>query len=245
MTKLRSLSIIALVFTALACATSGAAGRSSAPGLHSAFLTPSQPIAGISVSFRTQAVDFGGRVPVLPSSTLTDPCTGLSTPVSPLVGWVSQPDSTGTSNQAAFNYTNGIWLAVTPPSMYAPGVAKNGELATVAQFFSDASDPVSLTDGSVAGHEAWVKQLGKIDCGASVAVQAGGFGTSPQIAATNDSTASPAIPSSPGTGAIMFSPQTTGDVMWMENGMILELAGPYAADILEKLASQVTWEPAA
>lgn len=214
--------------------------RSDVEGQRSAFYLPSAPIAGELVSPRQQAQAFGGPLPVITSVTAPAVCAQESTLLIGVASWISIPDKNGASQQIAVNYSNGVWMAVSPASFFAESIRKLDELPTVEEFFKDPEDPVTLRTGSVRGHTAWIKDLSAtFDCEAVTAVDLGA-GASDALAVP-EPTSSPAPTIEPMGPAVMYAPSQTADISWKERGFIIEVAGPYSADFLQNAAESMVW----
>ena len=116
-------------------------------------------------------------------------------------------------------------MSLTPKAFYSTSIA-NDELVPLAQAF-DASDyPAELTAGTVRNHIAWLNEMDPgLKCN------------------DEDATAPDAISSvAPQTEISRFDQTQTGNVMWVENGVVVHLVGPFPIERLISLAAQMTFE---
>jgi len=132
------------------------------------------------------------------------------------------------------NYTNGIWMSISPLSGYAPSIQKAQELPPVEDFYPSEDYPKSLTTGNVRGHTAWIKDLSpRFACGSTAAQD---VPTSSTPLATAEHLA--AIPY---TVAVMYDPTEIASVSWVEGGAVIEVVGPYPAATLAGLADGISF----
>jgi hypothetical protein len=193
---------------------------------------PAQPIPGTKVSL-ADAIDFVPyQVPQLPEVALSDPCTGQSSTLEMAAVW-DQPQEDAADSQVGFNYGDGIWISVSPLSGFVKSIQEAGELPPADSFFPETDYPDGVTTGSVRGHRAWLKELDpKFTC--STADQN-------SVTSMGSESPSPGGPSDPEIDAVMFDPRQTANITWAENGVVVDLTGPYPVAELQKLAEQMEW----
>jgi hypothetical protein len=131
------------------------------------------------------------------------------------------------------NYSKGIWVSVSPLSEYDSKIQKAGELPRVEDFFPADDYPKQLTTGDVRGHTAWVKELSpSFDCAKTSSETI----PSPSASSTGTQYSAP-------SAVVMYDPATIGDLNWIENGAVIDVAGPFPADTLKRVAEDITWLP--
>jgi hypothetical protein len=94
-------------------------GRDHVAPYFAARMMPGAPIPGQLVSLTAaQGLNAPVGLPLLPASSLPDPCTTGTTSVSLLALWSSSSTIPLAQRQFGMNYSNGIWVSVSPLSGY-------------------------------------------------------------------------------------------------------------------------------
>lgn len=193
---------------------------------------PNQPIPGERVSLERAASRVPYSIPVLPSEKLNDPCDGASSEVSVLAVWASTTATSREDRRTGMNYSHGIWVSISPISGLDAQAQAKGELRPVEEAFSKDDYPEGLRTGGVRGHVAWIKDLSaEFSCESTGRVG---------VDAPHGESAAPGSPSST-SKAIMYDPTQIASLNWAEQGVVVELVGPYSAETLSELAQGITW----
>ena len=193
---------------------------------------PSQPIPGQEVSFLEAQEDATFPVPTLPAVTLPDPCTEQDTTLTLVASWVAV-DQVGKSNQLGFTFNDGVWVSVTSLTEYDASSTSQAELLPVEKAFSPEDYPVQLQTGTVNEHTAWTKDIDpQFSCETAATVP---------VALTGAASSTPGSSAPQPRGPVMYDPTLIGDVTWAENGVVLDIAGPYDVGILTSIAEKVSF----
>jgi hypothetical protein len=172
------------------------------------------PIPGDRVSFAEALTRVAYPLPRLPAVSETDFCTGEDRSLELLASWASPTSIVLGSRQAGFTYSHGIWISISPKSLFR--FASASELPTLAEAFSVSDFPADLRDTTVRGHTAWAKDL--------------------------DPTISCGDLAGPPGNAYLLDPKKTANIQWMERGVVIEIAGPLPRDDLISIAEGIVWE---
>ncbi len=193
------------------------------------------PIPGVQTSLSTaESAAAFPAVPLLPSSTVSDPCTGESSQIELLETWVNT-EAEGKSKQLGFVYADGIWMNATSLDQFDSGVTQKGELAPLDAVFSEADRPSELKDGVVRGHPAWVKELSPdFACDHTIAVSGDG-------SASMETDAPSSIGPMDPTDHRIFDVTETASLRWVEGDVMIHLVGPFTVDELTGVAKSLTW----
>jgi hypothetical protein len=222
----------------------GHSTRGGGPG----YALDPKPIVGelVNISDAHRLTDY--PIPLLPKATLTDPCTHAATTVSLAQVWTNRELKDRSLRQVALTYNVGLWMTVTPKTWFVDKIASAQELPPAETAFAAFDYPTGTTTGSVRGHTAWVQQSGEnLSCG-SAQFWAGppdtASGSEPQcedaqlrhpmILPRGWPTSSP-LPWCRGTGPAHYD-GAGSEVRWMENGVVIDLTGPFTIDQLASLA---------
>lgn len=217
---LASLPVVLLIAVVTVSALTSSLGGSEEVRLSNQF--PSQPIPGTEVPMAAASKQLHYYLPILPEVSLVDVCTQELSPLTPLQVFVS---SDSPNAQSGMTYSNGIWVSVTPVSQYARSIQEAGELPPVNEWFSEGDYPTELATSAVHGKTAWVKELSKdFSCQSA---------SSKSVPNTKSVDGSP-VPEPP--LAKMFDPTKSGDITWLENGLVIDISGPYSVEQLMALA---------
>ncbi len=237
-TRHRSWLVGAMIPAILAGTAIGAAlssDRAEGPG-HMPAMFWGAPIPGEQVPSLAIASDrTGSALPLLPPMELKDACTHLSSPLELRAIWASSPWVEEGHRQAGMNYTHGVWVSVSPLSGYVPSMQKAQELPRVEEFFPENDYPKSLVTGDIRGHTAWIRELPtSFSCGKTAVTE---------VALESSGLASPSADGNSivENGTMMYDPSQTGNVSWVENGFVVEVAGPYDAATLLSFANATSF----
>lgn len=197
-----------------------------------------QPITGEAVDFKEVRSRTSLPIPVFSTvETLRDVCTGDSTVLTMVTAWASAPADRGDEpNQIGLTYTHGLWMSISPRNSFAPNGGKSADFPPLEGVFPPDQMPTGVSDGTVRGHAAWVS--GRSDperLAAACSV----------LAETPDAVATPGVEAplrGPGGAPVQgFDSADNGGLMWAENGVVIDLAGPYTIQELQRLADGITW----
>ncbi len=174
------------------------------------------PIPGIRATLAGAATTAPYPIPLLPAKQLEVPCLGVSAPLAPVDVWVSPPDTTPSQEiQVGVNFTHGIWMSLNPLSLEAI-TPVDGDLPHVADVFASFDTP-DFVEGTVRGHRAWTR------------------GFDPDLFTCPDPETVPV------DGAVVYDPTTTANIQWLENDVVIEVAGPFPVEVLTELAQDIKW----
>jgi hypothetical protein len=149
---------------------------------------------------------------------------------------LSPPAFWANSDQIGTTYSGGIWLAATPVSRYSPEIQKLGELPSIASFFGDEA-PSRLVTTEIRGHTAWEADLSRdFSCASGLPVSGGPAENGQRPGA------SPSPDNSLLASAVFYPSTESADVMWVEEGYVVEVSGPLPVDELAGLASRIAWQ---
>jgi hypothetical protein len=178
------------------------------------------PILGALVTANQQrAVTGAGRVPALNSVVLPSPCSGTQSTLKPLLLWAN-------STQIATNYSDGVWLVATPLGDFHPGALNGGIPPTPA-------GQIGVKLVLIRGQRGWlINPSQALSCPSLVFVGSTipGSGRLP-----SESSPLSAL-------AYMFPPSEEARIEWAERGYVIEIAGPFSATTLLKIADGLRWK---
>jgi hypothetical protein len=197
---------------------------------------PRQPIAGEAVTLPEAQTRVDFPIPVLPAAALADACNDQGpAPLTLLQVWVSSfAEGEEYAPQVGMNYSHGIWVSLSPLSSHTFGDVE--ELPAVEDFFDPGwSYPDGLITGVVRDHVAWKAPISPdFDCGSGSQVPGVPLGEVTPLPV-------PEVEAPP-VGAVMYDPLQTGSIKWLENGVVINLVGPYPTDILSAIVEgEVIW----
>jgi hypothetical protein len=198
------------------------------------------PIPGEAVSLAQARLRVDYPIPILDSSTLPDACTSVQAPVTLIQMWATSEGEDRELRQVGSSYSHGLWISVTPLAGYNFGNVS--EMPTVESWFGPEDPVTELETSRVRGHVAWAGELDpNFSCeGAPVpdAIQSPSANV-PRVHTEEEECAGlKCVPDAP---KIMFNPMMTGSVTWLENGVAVNLVGPYSVAQLAVLAENISW----
>jgi hypothetical protein len=198
------------------------------------------PIPGEPVSLAQARLRVDYPIPILGSSALPDACTEVQGPVTLIQMWATSEGEDRELRQVGSSYSHGLWISVTPLAGYNFGNVS--EMPTVESWFGPEDPETRLETSSVRGHVAWAGQLDpNFSCeGARVpeVIQSPSANV-PEVHTEEKECAG--LKCVPDAAKIMFNPMMTGSVTWLENGVAVNLVGPYSVAQLAALAENITW----
>lgn len=147
----------------------------------------------------------------IPETSMIHPCRGLAFTVQLQEVWASSTAVSRSDRQVGLTYNSGIWVSYTPESWYRDSIASATELPAVSRAFSSDDFPDGLTTGVVRGHTAWLAEVG------------------PGVCASESQSGGP----------LPYSEALMAHLEWMEDGVVIQLAGPYPVAQLQALASSM------
>jgi len=194
---------------------------------------PTQPVPGEEVSLEQAQMRADFDVPLLSPQRLTAACATENEPELRLLAtWAS--DVEDKSLQIGFNYSHGIWVSISPITVYSSDALNGSELAPVSEAFTQADFPSQLETVSVRDHTGWLKPLSRsFDCDSGQPVVPH-EPVSPRPSISPDEVAE-------GNRGVMYDPTTIGSLEWAERGVIVNIAGPYDSGTLMELADGIDW----
>jgi hypothetical protein len=181
------------------------------------------PIPGELVSLPDAKSRVDYPIPILPAAQLQDACNSGATLQLEMqhVFSTSVAASRGT-RQVGVTYNGGVWMSLSPKLYFANSVDKSGsELKSVVTAFNASDFPAGLTTGHVRGHVAWLREP---DAG------------SPCFS-DSSSTVDPSSSSAPTFPSPQYDSSKMAHLMWLENGTVIDLVGPYSVDQLQSVAA--------
>jgi hypothetical protein len=238
-----ALTLIVLAVAATGCADRPPQRAASAAPVEAPTMFPpvaNQPIPGVAVSLATAKASAPLGLPILPASTIRNPCSGASDVLRPLVAWMSPEGTIPEAVQFGVNYSDGVWMYMDSLEQYNQTAQVDGELAPVAEAFSPDDFPEGLVDGTVRGHAAWILDRPNFSCSSTAAavVPANRMASpSPDLAASRGP-----LTSLDSTTPVIFDPSRTSNIKWAESGYVITVAGPYPAATLSTLIDLMSFD---
>ncbi|HEX9697386.1 MAG TPA: hypothetical protein VGB64_13865 [Actinomycetota bacterium] len=186
----------------------------------------------------TTLVDAKSRVdyslPTFPAMVVASPCGALVSVSLTLrqvyATWIEAPLA---ERQVGLVYSANIWMSVSKKATWQDPISSATELPDLQDVFASDDFPTGLAMGTVRSHTAWVNELG------------------PGFSCTGGDSSQPSNARSGGVGGedpglgggsyMTFDNSLLGQLMWMENGVVVHLVGPYTAAQLTAMASQIQW----
>lgn len=196
------------------------------PNENRTFGSQTGPIPGERVSEAEAKSRVAYAVPVLPPGGARNPCTEADSRIERIALWASEEGTAPQLRQVASAYTLGVWMSASPIKLMGPRVTASGELLPVEEAFSSDDYPDELRTSRVRGHVAWVNEL------------------SPEFTCERtDQRPSGDPPSDPESHSAprYFDGSQTGHVMWVENGLMIHLTGPFSAADLVAQAQRIRY----
>ena len=196
------------------------------------------PGAPVTLAEALQSVDYG--IPLLgqPQGTLLDPCSSEIMPLVLLNTWVSGAGTDVSLRQVGLVYNMGIWMSVTPKAALRPSIMSGNDLVPVGQAYPSEDAVSGMSTTTVRGHVAWAAELtSDFDCSS----KAPWSGVEP----------GPILPTSEPTPietdlseGYRYDAAQTGHLVWLENGVLIHLTGPFNLGVLKSIATaNMTWSP--
>ena len=199
------------------------------------------PIPGEPVSLAQARLRVDYAIPILASSPLPDACTAVQGPVTLVQMWATSESEDRELRQVGSSYSHGLWISVTPLAGYNFGIVS--EMPTVENWFGAKDPETRLETSRVRGHVAWAAELDpNFSCeggGRIPEIIQSPAANVPEVhAGEEECTGSNCVPDA---AKIMFNPRMTGSVTWLENGVAVNLVGPYPVSQLAALAENISW----
>lgn len=210
----------------------GAGGDSTPPiGLRRPGGLGVAPIPGEHLTLGEARARVNFQIPLLPEVSLPDPCSQEPKVLKLLGVWASYEVDPLEERQIGFLYNMGIWAHAYPPTALARHIQVNIEETNELSPAEEVLPGIAVT-GEVRGHIAWVTELaGNVSCDSAERFDLASPHPSPN---TDRSEVS-----APETirEAVYFESESS--LTWYENGIVIELYGPFPAAKLKEIVNQI------
>ena len=192
------------------------------------------PIAADAVTLAEARARAPYPIPLLPGLPLPQVCGEGDSSLTLLQAWSNYAGTDPKLHQSALTYNHGVYLQLEPISAFRFGDVP--DLPPVEKAFAPDDFPTALVTSTVRDHVAWVAELEpSITCpGPAESIWYTPGPDCPNKMCTIS-------PPSQVSGAFMFSPTETAVLQWLEQGVVMELVGPYPSETLRTIAEGIRW----